>query len=503
MPLPSALYSTEQVRELDRLAIQNYGIAGIDLMNRAGRFTFRMLRKTYPKVKHIAILCGSGNNAGDGYIIAALAQLRGFTVDALYCTEPEKLQGDARQAYQFAIKNQVSIRAFDLEHWHQHFVPLPAEQIVFIDALLGTGLKGDVRARYKTAINCLNQHPAPVVAVDIPSGLSADTGKDLGIAVKASITASYIGLKQGLFTGKAGNYCGSICFDDLGVPPEVYTHFDPQVRRLELESLLPHLPQREQHAHKGHFGHVLVIGGDQGFGGAVIMAAEAAARSGAGLTTVATHPNHIPALLARCPEIMARGVSRAEDLKPLINSASVIVVGPGLGQSKWSHTLLDQALQSSVPLVVDADALNILSQRKECHKRENWLLSPHPGEAARLLNTDVQQIQSQRFDAVSMLQNKWGGHIILKGAGTLIAHPDGNISLCDQGNPGMASGGMGDVLSGILGGLIAQKLDLDLAARLAVCVHATAADIAVKERGQRGLLASDLIPYVRQLLNRL
>ena len=260
------------------------------------------------------------------------------------------------------------------------------------------------------------------------------------------------------------------------------------------------LRPRARDSHKGDFGHALIIGGDIGMAGAALMAAEACARTGAGKISVATHREHIPAFIARRPELMVHGIESANDLLPLLSLATVIVIGPGLGQSDWSKAMLESVLASNLPLVVDADALNLIASNDSKPQRENWILTPHPGEAARLLNTDTQQISTDRPDHARRLQQTFQGVAVLKGKGSLIATPDA-LYQCKRGNPGMASGGMGDVLSGIVGGLLAQGFSPDDAACFGVELHAAAADIAAKQSGERGLLATDLLLPLRTLLN--
>lgn len=274
------------------------------------------------------------------------------------------------------------------------------------------------------------------------------------------------------------------------------------MQTLNLKTLLQLLPPRERTAHKGMFGHVMIIGGDKGMGGAVAMAAEAAARTGAGLTSAATQPAHVAAILARRPEIMVTGVTSGQELEPLLTRPSLLVVGPGLGRSAWSEQMLQQATLCSLPLVLDADGLNMLAAGRVVResRRNNWILTPHPAEAARLLGITTAEIQQDRATAVLALQQRYGGVIVLKGAGTLVCGPNSAVSICIGGNPGMASGGMGDVLSGIIGSLLAQGLELLDAAQLGVCLHAGAADIAAKQ-GERGLLASDLIAQLHGLVN--
>lgn len=270
------------------------------------------------------------------------------------------------------------------------------------------------------------------------------------------------------------------------------------MKTLELEAFSDYFKPRARESHKGDFGHVLIIGGMGGFSGAVILAAEAALRVGAGLVSVATHPDHAHALNLSRPEIMCHGIHFKEQLAELIAKATVLVIGPGLGQSDWSQMMFLEACQAQKQKIVDADGLNLLA--KQPTTDSNWILTPHPAEAGRLLNQPTADIQGDRALAISLLQKKYHGWMVLKGAGTLVMGPDQVPEICTAGNPGMASGGMGDVLSGVLGGLAAQHIPLDVTAKLGVILHATAGDLAAK-MGERGMIASDLILYLRNLVN--
>ncbi|MCR9106640.1 MAG: NAD(P)H-hydrate dehydratase [Gammaproteobacteria bacterium] len=485
------LYTAAQTRALDRCAIEEHGIPGITLMSRAAEATLRHLMSGWPDAQCLQILCGTGNNAGDGFLIADLAHKRGVAVRVLLVADAARLSGDAQLAYAQALTNGVSIEPYADHALEPHGV--------IVDALLGTGLSGEVRQDYQQAIAAINRQGLPVVAVDVPSGLCTDTGRVLGCAVRADLTVTFIGLKRGLFCLAAPDYTGDVVLSDLAVPMAVYDAVPADCQRVELEAVLQHLPARPATAHKGMYGSVLVIGGDRGMGGAVCMAVEGALRCGAGLVRAATRAEHVPAILARTPEAMAMGVQSAAEVTPLLEVCDVVVVGPGLGQGEWSRHLLQMALAAGKPLVVDADALNLLAADADAASyRDDWLLTPHPGEAARLLSCPVAQVQSDRFAAVAQLQQRYGGVSVLKGNGTLVATAQ-RCLLSDYGNPGMASGGMGDVLSGILGGLVAQGLSLQDAAALGVCVHGAAADLAAAS-GQRGLLATDLMPYLREIL---
>jgi NAD(P)H-hydrate epimerase len=369
---------------------------------------------------------------------------------------------------------------------------------VIVDALLGTGLKGEVTGEWLQAISAINACGRPVLAIDIPSGLHADTGRALGAAVRADATITFIGLKQGLFTGFGPDHAGHVAFDALAVPAGVYRGVPSSATRLSAEFVRQMLPARARSAHKGDFGHALIVGGDHGMGGAARMAAESAARVGAGLVSVATRASHVVALNAGRPELMCSGVASEQELRPLVERANVIGIGPGLGQSDWSRKMLAVALESKRPLVIDADGLNLLAQAPA--QRDDWVLTPHPGEAARMIGQRVIDVQNDRFAAARELQQRFGGVVVLKGAGTLIATPDLAIALCNAGNPGMASGGMGDVLTGVIAGFIAQGFSLKDAASLGVQVHATAGDRAARD-GERGLLAGDVMAQLRGVVN--
>jgi len=492
--LPEKLYRAEQVRELDRCAIDEFSIPGITLMRRAGQFAFDQLLLRWPDAKRLSVWCGAGNNGGDGYIVAGLAQQYGLTVQLVQVGAESKLTGDAAQACQWAHGCRVEFTSYD--------DAVAVDGDVIVDALLGTGLSQNIRAPFDLAVFAINNSSAPVLALDIPSGICSDTGCMLGDAVWAEMTATFIGLKQGQFTGKGSVCCGDIVFDDLAVPAEVYERVDAQVIRLDAQCLTQAFPLRQRDAHKGHFGHVLVVGGNAGFGGAAIMAAQAAGRVGAGLVSVATRPEHVSALLARCPEVMAHGVSDDKELRPLLEGKDVIVIGPGLGQDIWARQLLEQVLLTDTTLVVDADALNLLATMGSSQdRRNNWIMTPHPGEAAKLLQCSVAEVQADRFDAVHVLQECYGGVVLLKGNGTLVTGlTEQPIALCTSGNPGMASGGMGDVLSGVLGGLLVQGFELESAGRLGAVLHGEAADRAA-EAGERGMLATDLLPHLQFLVN--
>lgn len=495
--LPSALYTAEQTRLLDKTAIETAGIPGFTLMKRAGRAVFSALLNRWPRVASITVLCGGGNNGGDGFVVAALAKQKGLQVQALFVGGQgfaAGLSGEAREAWLWASGEGVHFEPYDAA------TPLHGE--VIVDALLGTGLTGEVREPFAALIERINRMSTPVLSVDIPSGLCSDTGRMLGSAIKADITISFIGLKLGLFSHNAVNHVGEVLFDDLRIPDTVYEQVDVAAFRVTQEDVAECLPPRGRTAHKGDFGHVLVVGGNSGMGGAALMAAEMAVSCGAGKVSLATREEHVVASLIRAPEVMVKGVRSGLEISPLLEQVSVVVIGPGLGRDAWADHMLQVVLQSNKPMVLDADALNLIAEKGLLSRLKSLpsVITPHPGEAARLLGTDTAEIQSARQSSVEQLHRETGAVVLLKGSRTLISDGD-SLYVCSAGNPGMASGGMGDVLSGVIGGLLAQKLSLIDAARVGAYAHAHAADLYAEQNGEIGLKATDLIPYVRSVLN--
>lgn len=489
MAVEHRVYSAAQVRQLDQIAIQHYGIPAYTLMTRAGQATFECIRQHWSASRSVVVLCGSGNNGGDGYVIARLALQAGWQVTLLSLVDSTRLQGAAQQACQDFLAAGGNVEAFADQ--------LPLADVM-VDALLGTGLDRPVSGAYASAIALLNRQHAPVVAVDIPSGLQADTGQPCGDAVFASMTVTYIGWKAGLFTGVARDYGGILHFARLDVPDAVYAQVLTTMHLLGQHTVCEHVPPRRRSAHKGHSGHSLLVGGAPGMSGAIRLAGEAALRAGSGLVSIATHPDHAAFLNLHRPELMVHAVDSPAGLRPLLARMDAIGIGPGLAQSAWSRQLLTLIQQATPPKVLDADALNLLAQTRS--QRDDWILTPHPGEAARLLASDTPSVEYDRIAAARRLQHEYGGVIVLKGAGTLIASTQG-IAICPAGNPGMASGGMGDALTGIITALLAQGLGLVAAAETGVWLHAHAADLAAVDGGERGLLASDLIAHLREAFN--
>jgi hydroxyethylthiazole kinase-like uncharacterized protein yjeF len=488
-PIPAGLYSAAQVRELDRCAIELHGVPGYELMTRAGHAALDALRRAWPQARSVCVLCGPGNNGGDGYVLARLARAQNLRTHVVPLTDPARLHGDARHAYE-----DFAAAGGGCEDWH---ASLLQHVDVVVDAVFGTGLARAVEGRVAHVFDSVNTAGRPVLALDLPSGLDADTGHALGVAIRADVTVSFIGRKVGCYVGIGPDVVGRLVFDDLGVPPPVYEAVPARRHLLDESTVHAALPRRSRTAHKGRHGHVLIVGAAAGMGGAARLAGEAALRVGAGLVTAAVHPQSLVALAGR-PELMTAAIADCAELERALERASIVAVGPGLGQSPWSMEVLGVVLGCGKPLVVDADALNLLALDPQA--RDSWVLTPHPGEAARLLRSSTEEVQADRLGAAVELQARFGGTVVLKGAGSIVQGPGGTSWICDRGNPGMAAAGMGDVLTGVIAGIAGQCDDLALAARAGVLVHAMAGDRAALP-GERGTTAADVIAELRACVN--
>ena len=478
-----ALYTTEQVRALDRAATLDLGIPGIELMRRAAAAAFACLRKRWPQARSVCVLCGPGNNGGDGFFVAMLAHEAGMRVGVIALGDTAL--GDAGEARAQCGRAGVPI---------VHGKELPQAD-VYVDALFGSGLNRAPEGDAATLIQHLNARGMPVLALDVPSGLASDTGVAFEPCVRATATVCFVAWKRGLFAAQGVDHAGACELAALDLPISVFTQHVPDARLLAAQPL----PKRAHDSHKGKYGHVLAIGGDHGAGGSIRLTAEAALRVGAGLVSVATREARVVALLSARPELMPQGVHVPRNLGPLLERANVIALGPGLGREEWGAGLWRAALDANKPTVLDADGLNLLAEQPR-ELPAQVILTPHPGEAARLLHCTIAQVQADRFAAARALAKQHRAMVVLKGSGSLIADPDGMLALCPWGNPGMASGGTGDALTGVIAGLLAQGLSTWDAACIGTGVHARAGDLAARA-GERGLLASDLFPYLRALVN--
>lgn len=492
-----AVYSARQSRSLDERAQQQLGIPGYTLMQRAGAACWAELQRMSggapPDCLHV--VCGSGNNGGDGYVLARLALAAGWPL-RVWQVGAAPSRGDAVQA--LADWRQAGGRE---QPWRADALVTGGRLRLIADAIFGTGLSRPVEgsaAEAIAAINAAAEAGARVLAVDLPSGLDADRGQPLGLAVRAQRTLSFIRHKAGGFLGAGPDYCGVLRLDRLDLPDSLFAEEAPLFRLLSASELRAALPPRPREAHKGTAGHALLLAGGEGMAGAALIAGRAALRSGAGLVSVLTHPDHAAALVAAQPELMVSGWLPGEDLHAKLAAAKAIALGPGLGQGEWARALHSAASGGEAPTVLDADALNLLAEQPR-RLPVNTVLTPHPGEAARLLACTTAEIQADRLAAVQALHARYGAVVVLKGAGSLVAGTQ--VWLCPYGNPGMAVGGMGDALTGVILGLLAQGLSAEDAARLGVLIHALAGDAAAARGGPRGLLPTDLLAELRPLVN--
>ncbi len=454
--LAHKVYSIAAIREVEQRAMGSFGLPETTLMQRAGAAAFDVLKARWPDARSLAVVCGPGNNGGDGRVLIQLAEADGMSVCDL---------GD-----------------------HPDLI---------VDALFGIGLSRAPEQEGANLIEAMNRSSAPVLSIDVPSGLDADLGSAPGAVVEATVTVTYIGYKRGLFTGLGPRCAGTVVLAGLGVPDAAFSDVAPVAGVLPDNLAARLLGPRPRDAHKGDAGHVLIIGGNVGMRGAAALAGEAALRTGAGLVTLVVPPGYGAAR----PELMVREVSSPESLQDLVNRADVVAIGPGLGQDAWAQAMLDAALASTRPLVMDADALNLMAGRFQ--ERTECIITPHPGEAARLLGVDASAVQADRFAALDELAALSRAVVVLKGAATLVGAVGALRQVCLAGNPGMATGGMGDVLTGVIASLRAQGLDAHGAACAGVQLHAEAGDRAAAIAGERGLLASDLMGPLHWRVNGL
>ncbi|MGX5174822.1 NAD(P)H-hydrate dehydratase [Aliikangiella sp. IMCC44653] len=503
-PFPNSgyLFSAQQVSAIESLYSKFHSKPTFQLMEKAALSIFETLTIYWPKATQILVVCGKGNNAGDGFLLAQLALESGLNVDLMMLNDPAKLKGDAALAWhnlQRLKPNQVS--NVDFNDYH-----------VIIDAILGSGIKGAVREPFDAVISQINQSKTPVLAIDLPSGVNANSGAVENIAIYANITVTMIGIKRGLVTAQAPDYSGKILLASLGInEPENWlcsaqSESPAQLITLaKFPSVRALLKKRRKASHKGTHGHCLILAGAKGMLGAAIIASRGCARSGAGLVSCWVEQNAEMVVLSQ-PEIMAKDLPLPDidSVGGQLSKFNCVVLGPGLGTEDWAQSLLRRLSEDTNFLqkskLYDADALNWLALNPSYDERR--VLTPHPAEAARLLGCQVADVEQDRFLACVKIAQQYGGICLLKGAGTIIADSTGQLCCCPVGNPGMASGGMGDLLSGIIGGLLAQGYKPWDAVKIGVCVHAEAADLAATEDLRyQGLLATDLLQYLPKLLN--
>ncbi|GAM75278.1 NAD(P)HX epimerase [Vibrio ishigakensis] len=488
------LYRAEQIKRSEPVAAQTVGISMYELMERAGFAAFERLKQMAEPGTHILVCCGSGNNGGDGFVVARQAAIEGYSVTLFqpkFCHSSTDDSSHAKQSWLNIggnIESEFPNGEFEL----------------IVDGLLGTGLSGAVREEMLYVIRRINALQSKVLSLDVPSGLQADTGVMLGGCVRADTTVSFIGAKTGLVTGRAKAVVGELFIAELGVGEAFADLERPVASIFDKPQALEVLPKRGECFHKGESGRATLVGGAAGFSGAIILASQACARSGAGLVSVISSEQTQAPLLSRQPEIMVHSYDSgdlSESLIERVERCNALAVGPGLGQGEWGKKLLKLTFkQNQISKVFDADALNLIANMDSVPDLTGSIITPHPGEASRLLGISIQEVESDRYAAARRLYEKYHAITLLKGSGTIIYNGKEKFVI-RAGNPGMASGGMGDVLTGILVALLAQGLGTTEAATLGAWLHSSAADRVAADGGKIGILASDLLPHIRELMN--
>lgn len=505
------ILTADQMREADRRTIHEIGIPSLVLMENAGRQVVAAMESFFPDLaeRRVAVLCGKGNNGGDGFVVARTLQQRGIDVSVFLVGTVGEVKGDARANLEILGRLGLTVvEIADEGQWELHFSEI-SEHDLIVDALFGTGLRTALGGIYETIVADVNGAPIPVVAIDVPSGMSADTADLIGSCIDATVTVTLAAPKLPLVLPPAEAHAGEVVVADIGIPGEIVEALDgPRVELLTRDLVRPLLSPRAADVHKGDFGRVLVVAGSCGKSGAAVLAAQGALRSGAGLVTVATPRGVLPIVAAQAPEYMTapleespHGTVAADAASAVLElNADVIALGPGLGRDpgvqRFVRTLLHD---SEVPLVLDADALWVLGDEPAVlmgREGRDVVITPHPGEMARLLGCSVADVQADRLGIAREFATTHRVYVVLKGYRTLIATPAGTVFINPTGSPGMATGGTGDVLTGMLAAWLAQLLDAEAACRLAVYVHGAAGELADADQGEVAMTAGDLVDHI-------
>jgi hydroxyethylthiazole kinase-like uncharacterized protein yjeF len=510
------IVTSAQMQEMDRRTIQEFGIPGRVLMESAGRGATRVfLKRIYSQGPGpVGVLAGRGNNGGDGFVVARYLAQMDVDVKVFLLARAAEVQGDA--AANLGLLMTLNVPVVELPD-AEAFAARQTEmkhRVYWIDAVLGTGLNADVKDYYREVIEFINTCRRPVLAIDVPSGLSADTGQPCGTCIRATATATFAWAKIGHVTYPGVEYCGAVEVIDIGIPPILAKASDVRQALISGSAVQEILGLRPADSHKGRTGHLLVVAGSTGKTGAAAMTAESALRAGAGLVTLAVPESLNPILESLVIEAMTiplpdqnTGLVLEEAFGKLVQAAAgkqALALGPGLGTASPTRNLVSRIVREiDLPMVIDADGLNLLAGHQSCLKtrKEATVLTPHPGEMARLTGLTVAQIQQDRIQAARKLAQATGAHVVLKGARTLVADPDGHVWVNPTGNAGMAAGGMGDVLTGIIAGLLAQGRAASEACRAGVYLHGLAADI-LSQKASRGFLATEVMQAVPQAIQR-
>lgn len=512
------LVTANEMQKMDRSTIESFGLPGRILMENAGRGATQFFLEQFKDAenKKIGVIAGRGNNGGDGFVIARYLAQKGISVTVYLLSERQKVSGDAAANLELLPSLNVPVIEMpDAESFSAHETAMRHEAI-WIDAILGTGLQSDVKGFFKDVIDFINQSNKPVFAVDIPSGLNSDTGRPCGTCIRADATATFAFAKTGHFLLPGADYTGNLKIIDIGIPPYIADSVRPLQYLLTPDLIRTVFYPRPSDAHKGHTGHLLVIAGSPGKTGAATMTATSAMRAGAGLVTLGIPASLNPILEIHVTEAMTEPLPETKDgvlgeasfnrIMALLSDKKCLAIGPGIGINPETKTLVQRLLQESKkPMVIDADGLNCLIGCTEILKNfeKPIVLTPHPGEMSRLMGTTAADVQKDRIHCARDFAEKFNVHVVLKGARTVVAHPDGKVFINPTGNPGMASGGMGDVLTGVIAGFIAQGHSPELAAHAGVYLHGAAADSLAKNKGPFGYLATDVMNILPEAIKTL
>ena len=505
------IFTAEQMREADRRTIEDIGIPSLVLMENAGRQVVAAMESFFDDLadRQIAVLSGKGNNGGDGFVVARTLHQRGVGVSVFVVGQVAEIKGDARINLEILGRLGITVvEISDESQWELHFSEISAHTLI-VDALFGTGLKSALSGIYETIIADVNGSGIPVVAIDVPSGMSADTPDLIGDCIEATVTVTLGAPKLPLVLPPAEQKAGEVVVADIGIPAEIIQTVDgPLVELMTRDVMRVLISPRQPDAHKGDFGRVLIVAGSRGKTGAAVLAAQGALRSGAGLVTVATPRSCVPLVAVHTPDYMTEGLEETVDGTihfaaaeyVLGLTADVLAVGPGLGRGEAVTAFMRELIdRSELPLIFDADALNAFVDEPAAligREGRDLIITPHPGEMARLIGCSIEDVQADRMGIARDFASAHRVYVVLKGYRTLIATPDGKVFINPTGSPGMATGGTGDVLAGMMAAWLAQLLDAEAACRLATYLHGAAGELADADEGEVSMTASDLAEHI-------
>jgi NAD(P)H-hydrate epimerase len=512
------LVTADEMQRMDRATIESFGIPGRVLMENAGRgataFFLEAVYRDHPGA--VGIVAGRGNNGGDGFVMARYLHQKGLRATVFLLSERGRIKGNAAANLKLLDTMGVPVVEMADAEAFESRKPLMRHQRTWIDAILGTGLSSDVRGYFGTIIDFINQQGRPVFAVDIASGLNSDTGQVCGVCIQAAATATFGFSKVGLLSYPGRTLTGQLKIIEIGIPPHVAARIGCRQHLITPGALKKKIPQRSAAAHKGHTGHLLILAGSPGKTGAAAMTATAAIRAGAGLVTLGISKSLNPVLETMVTEVMTVGMpetaggaldeSAHKSVASLIKEKRCLAIGPGLGTHASTGRLVHRLIEESpVPMVVDADGLNLIAAEPSVlsRRRSPIILTPHPGEMARLSGDSTADIQNDRIGHARSFAERYQVHVVLKGAATVVARPDGTVFVNATGNPGMAAGGMGDVLTGLIAGLITQGVETSAAAQAGVYLHGLAADRMAKKKAPVGYLATEVIDTLPEVMDEL